>query len=854
MRSFLINLIFSVLIMAPAAALAQPQQTDSVRIAADSSYNVNFIHSFFLGKYYRDVWTTPVTVPVLDINKIHGGLKPHELGGGQQTRNLHMHDPDGNEYALRSIQKFPDEALPEELRNPIASFLAKDQISSSLPYGAFIIAALAGTAGIYHTNPELYFVNNDPALGEHAENFAGSLYMVEERPENFSSPSPSFGNTNKWMESEDLMEERAENLRHIPDQRLFAKSRLFDMVVGDWDRHEGQWDWGVYKNDSITFYQPVPVDRDNAFYNFDGFLPWFFSRSWAIPKFQLYEHHIRDIEGFNYNARFNDRYFLNELEREDWLQISDSLQSALTDEAIENAVAVLPGPIYDTIGEFLISRMKSRRNDLRKLAEVYYAALAQEVNAFGSENADYFEVKREDDQNTLISVYEITSDGDLRGPFYSRRFKTNETKEVRLYGEEGKDIFVVKGDVNEGILIRIMGGLDADSILIDSKVRGFANKVIYYDYPGSLTISGGEATKGKISNDSTLNNYDPKSYKRPYKGPIGTFGYNIDDGFFLEGGILIKKFGFEEGEYRAKHRLTGTFDFGQNAFRIDYKSRFDNIIRRKADLEIISYILAPDYPVNFFGFGNYSLLEDTEDLVYETKINQTALSANLLIPFLKKFNFIFSPQYSLTNNLSRTLAGIPHSSGFHLVNNIFAGPLDTERLHYIGADVGLEFSTVKNKVFPEKGVIFRAQTGVHKELSNDISYNKFEGAASVYLPIKFLIVAMRGGMAEQNGEFFFFEAPTLGNNNYLRGFRQNRFYGDRIFYQNTDLRFRLAGDSGIYLFNDFGKVQNGDFESDWKHGYGGGLFFSPKKIFTLTASYAQSEEEKMLDVRFGFLF
>ena len=846
MRSFLIYTIVSVLTLAPAVALTQPQQTDSVTIAADTSYDVNFIHSFLLGKYYRDVWITPVKVPVLDISKIHGGLRPHELGGGQQTRNLHMRDANGNEYALRSIQKFPDEALPEELRNPVASFLAKDQISSSLPYGAFIIAALAGKAGIYHTNPEIYFVNNDPALGEHADNFAGALYMVEERPENFKSPSPTFGNTTEWMESDDLMEARAESLRHIADQRLFARSRLFDMVAGDWDRHEGQWDWAVYKNDSITFYQPVPVDRDNAFYNFDGFIPWFFSRSWAIPKFQLYEHHIRDIEGFNYNARFNDRYFLNELEREDWIQISDSLQSALTDESIENAVAVLPEPVYDTIGAFLSSRLKSRRNDLRKLADVYYTALAKEVNVFGSAKADYFEVKREDDQNTLVLVYEITSAGNLAGPFYSRRFKTNETKEIRLYGEAGTDIFILKGDVNKGILIRIMGGLDEDSLVMDSRVKGLSNKVIYYDYPGSLFISGSGATKGKISNDSSHNNYELKSYKRPYKGPIGTFGYNIDDGFILEGGILIKKFGFEEGDYKVKHRLTGTFEFGQNAFRIDYKSRFDNIIRRKADLEIISSILIPDYPVNFFGFGNYSFLKDTEDLIYETKISQAALSPNLFIPFLKNFNLIFSPQYSLTN--------IPNPSGFHLVNNIFTGPLDTERLQYIGADAGIEFSTVKNKVFPEKGVIIRGHTGVHKELSNDLSYNKFERTASVYLPIKFLIIAIRGGMAQQNGEFFFFKSQTLGSNNYLRGFRQNRFYGDQIFYQNTDLRFRLAGDAGIYLFNDFGKVENEDFESEWKHGYGGGLFFSPKKIFTITASYAQSEEEKMLDLRFGFLF
>ncbi len=38
-----------------------------------------------------------------------------------------------------------------------------------------------------------------------------------------------------------------EQLRSDNDNRVkpdaFAKARLFDMIIGDWDRHEGQWRW-----------------------------------------------------------------------------------------------------------------------------------------------------------------------------------------------------------------------------------------------------------------------------------------------------------------------------------------------------------------------------------------------------------------------------------------------------------------------------------------------------------------------------------------------------------------------------------------------------------------------------------
>ena len=41
--------------------------------------------------------------------------------------------------------------------------------------------------------------------------------------------------------------------------------RLFDMLLGDWDRHQDQWRWAAFKEDGVTTYRPVPRDRDQAF-------------------------------------------------------------------------------------------------------------------------------------------------------------------------------------------------------------------------------------------------------------------------------------------------------------------------------------------------------------------------------------------------------------------------------------------------------------------------------------------------------------------------------------------------------------------------------------------------------------
>jgi hypothetical protein len=43
------------------------------------------------------------------------------------------------------------------------------------------------------------------------------------------------------------------------------KARLFDMLIGDWDRHYDQWRWGEYKVGDKVIYKPVPRDRSSIF-------------------------------------------------------------------------------------------------------------------------------------------------------------------------------------------------------------------------------------------------------------------------------------------------------------------------------------------------------------------------------------------------------------------------------------------------------------------------------------------------------------------------------------------------------------------------------------------------------------
>src|SRR5688572_30869570 len=114
-RRTVLSIILCTWLTAVSAQMALPA-TDSVRMAVSHQYeNPSFFGRMFLGKNYRKVWSQPVTFPVFHLKE--QGFTIKELGGGQQTKSLRLLDKNGQEWALRSIDKtvLPT-AVPPSLR------------------------------------------------------------------------------------------------------------------------------------------------------------------------------------------------------------------------------------------------------------------------------------------------------------------------------------------------------------------------------------------------------------------------------------------------------------------------------------------------------------------------------------------------------------------------------------------------------------------------------------------------------------------------------------------------------------------------------------------------------------------
>ncbi|HEY3429272.1 MAG TPA: metallophosphoesterase, partial [Cyclobacteriaceae bacterium] len=406
----------------------------AIEIQASTRYHATRSREKWLGKNYRAEWEQKITAPVFDIGKEQGGLKILQRGGGNQTLSLRLEDSTGREYTLRSIEKFPERALPEPLRKTFAKDFVQDQISAAHPFAALVVPPLAESAGIYHTNPKVVYVPNDPRFGIYQRDFANQLMLFEERPAGSGKGMDFFGNADKIINTTKLLEQLEKDNDNRVDQEFFLRSRLFDMWIGDWDRHEDQWRWAEFESKKGKTYRPIPRDRDQAFFINEGRIPKLLSKPFLLFQFEGFNKEVRTPSGLMFSGRYIDRRFLTELTKEQWAKIADDLSSTMSDEEIETAIKQWPEDIYKLHGDEIIQKLKSRRANLKSDALKHYLFLTREVSITGSDKRELFEIERKENGNVSVTGFNINKEGEKGKKFYEREFFGNETREIRLYG------------------------------------------------------------------------------------------------------------------------------------------------------------------------------------------------------------------------------------------------------------------------------------------------------------------------------------------------------------------------------------------------------------------------------------
>lgn len=855
-----------------------------VKARASTQYLTSPSRKKLFGKNYRAEWAQELEVPVLDLGEEKGGLNILQKGGGMQTLSLRLADSAGHEYVLRSVEKYPEKAVPEILRQTFVQDLVQDQISASHPYGALVVPPLADAAGIYHTNPRLVYIPDDPRLGIYRADFANTLALFEERPDDDWSHEKSFGNSENIISTSKVLEKLQKDNDNEVDQEFVIRSRLFDMLIGDWDRHDDQWRWATFeKKKKGDLYRPIPRDRDHTFFVNEGWLTKVYGHKWAMPKFEGFDDDINWPSGLSFNARYFDRSFINEPDETDWIKQAGELQAALTDDVIEKAIREWPEAIFNLHGPEIIRKLKSRRDKLKQYAVSHYKYLAREVDVPGTDKHELFDVARLPGGDVHVKVYKINKEGERDRKIYDRLFHYRETNEIRLYGLGNEDQFVITGDARKSILVRIIGGSGNDMVADSSRVTGCPKKTVFYDNERNPAPQYRRELRDRRSSHPDINLYNRKAFKYNRVAPLLYGNYNPDDGVFIGGGVLAEIHGFRKDVFWQRHIGVASVAPRTNSYNFLYRGDFTNIAGLW-NLEVNADIKSPNFVNNFFGWGNESVFDKDIDEqpglnvnepidYYRFRFEEMKAEALLRYPVGAYGNFRIGPVFQ------RIEIEEPDGRDRFIDEYSASLPYDLYSEYSTFGGLRWDISVEKrdDKLFTRRGVIASLGGRAMSDLGgNATDFSSWDGSLAFYFSAgsrSRLVLAVRTGGGVNRGRYEFYQAQVLSGRTELRGFRKTRFYGDSKAYANFEARLKLINfrsylfpaSIGILAFHDVGRVwyenANGIDPSTangssnvWHKGWGGGVWFTPFNLTVVSAEAGHSKDGTLFYLRFGFLF
>lgn len=820
--------------------------SDSVTVAVAPGYDsVGGFHRFWLGQGYRKIWAAPVRLKVFRLSEEKGGLIPVEKGGSRQTKSLRLRDKAGKLWVLRSVQKYPERGLPDKLRNTIAQRILQDQVITVHPFGALTVPPLADALAIAHTNPQIVFVPDDPELGQFRHEFANNVLLFEEK-----GAIDTFQTIN--TDSIQARLESGEALR--VDQKQVLRARLLDMLIGDWDRHEGQWRWEEKKEGSETVFSPVPNDRDYVFYNTTGVLPWLVGSQQSMARFQGFDNNIRFIETYNFNSRYFDRYFLNALSENDWISEIAHVQMTLTDGLIRTAVRRMPDTIYALTGESITKTLIARRANLKETALAYYRFISRNVDVPGSAKEERFSIEHKPDGLVLVSVFTNETNSAAEKLIYHRVFDPLVTEEIRVYGMGGNDVFAVNGAENSSIRIRMIGGdgLDRFGVASDNPNR---RQLYIYDRRDEENVYPQKGARLRLKTDPAVNAFDRRSFRYNTSSPSINLFYNIDQRTFFSFGWTWVKHGFRKEPYASRHELLGGYSPVRGAFAFRYNADWRNVFGKYGiNLNLLS--IGPQNQSNFFGTGNNTVFSNNNNngrrLSYYRNLYDVVTADLRLTRHTSpqvSWNAGLASQYYASKEEDNKTRFLSEYSRTHRDEDIFMN-----RVH-AGVGAGLLIDTRSHGAMPVKGLLFSADLRAMQQLRGEkVSFGSIRTDISLFTRLSRdsgIVLVNRAGAGTTVGDPQFYQMMMLGGPLNLRGYNLNRFTGRSMLYHNAELRLKLfdftsylfPGSLGLIGFNDVGRVwMREEVSTTWHHGYGGGIYIVPANVVLIRALLGHSRE------------
>lgn len=844
-----LSLVFAVLTSSFWTGGSELKAQETREIIANPDLKAGRAYSLLFGANYRDLWTTPFEIEVLDFSTEAGGLTPAFRVGGNQTFGLALKGADGKSYTFRSLVKGLRTTLHPDLQNKKFGDFTQDQLAAVHPAGTVMVPPLAKAAGVLHNTPRFVMLPDDPVLGEFRDVFAGRVGTLEQFPTPASDSYEGFEGATEIISSEDLVEDWLADRSKAVDADAFMRARLFDFFLGDWDRHSKNFRWA--KLPGKSGYQALPEDRDQAFVSFEGAVidivrPF-------EPRLLKFDETYPVSFGLVLQGWFAHRWLLAELERDDWIEAATDMQSRITDAVIEEAVSLMPKPWYDLNAEELARTMRARRDRLPQIADRMYHFLNTEIDLQTTDQSDRIDLRDLGQGQIEVSVTSKTA----AEPYFKRVVKSSETKSLRVYLRAGQDTIVCSGALTKRIKIDVIGNQVDDNLqACESANLRFTEIEEIERRKKTLRVRPDPFDQISVSDSDNIvpAAERPRDWQKAAT-PIYQVSINGEDGLVLGYGQTFSFFEFGKTPYGQQHAIAGQVS-SRGKLGANYNGTFQ-FWNPKLQASLAASVSSIDQ-FDFFGFGNGTSDSGSDDN-FET--DQTVATIT------PEISYLATPQLNLFSGVGISYNSIDDDNT--LLNNL--DPLGVGDFSYINIFTGFDFDTRDRSTFNNPGFHLRVQANVSPEIGDvDSTFGSVEGEVAGFASVgSRSLLALRVGGETVSGEFPVQESAFIGGDTNVRGFQENRFAGDASVFANLEFRYALGratayvseADYGLILFADAGRVYTDDIDepvvdSSEIHTSGGiGISATAlDRTFTISGVLAVSEEETTGVFTAGFSF
>lgn|GEM_PF-1206645 len=808
------------------------------------------------GAGWRALWADTVCLAVANTDRLGGGQVTFAPDNGPLANVVIARGADGRALRILPVDRDPVTALlPRNLRDTEFNNLLRDLVANVHPTAPLVAAGLYQRVGLDAIQPTLAVLRAAPDSFHLLDSLRDRPVWVEHAPELDGKP---YGRFSRVITTAALLAQlRLDPTTVVATERYLA-SRLLDVLVGDRDRSPEHWLWGLAADSGTEGrWVPIAIRQEEAFLRAQGWNAAVLNQ--YEPGHQVFGPKMPKVGPLVDRGYDLDRQLLVRLDRSTWDSVSSTLAQSLTNDRIEEAIALLPESQRAPSQSLLLTGIASRRDLLPRIVKQFYTIINHYPDLVLSDADERVTVRRS--EKGAVEILAVS--GGVQT--FHRQFLRDETEEIRLHLEGGKDSVLLIGVQHGGTGVRITSR--SGNVALEREGPSTKRVVLYaesdrtrVDPPGGVRVVP-RATGRRIRWQRDGYPPEPMDWGAETKSGL-QLGYSGDLG--VVAGIRAHRDwqGFEEKNYR--QQLRGAFTFATKPAGARVLLEFERRdVLRNLHLLLMGKASGIDV-VRFFGYGNETQQTRDQDF-YEVQVREVALGAGISISSRPELAFKAGPFISFgstdtTGSATLIAQQHPYGSG----NFSFAG---------IGGS--LEYSTLESVREPVRYQAILEVIGAPGWMDLDQGgFGRFSVQGRALWGIgqsRRLVLATRVGGVLLTGAPPFRQAARVGGPLTLRGFRTDRFSGDRgSAYGSVETRVRMfrfnvnfiSADLGVLAFGDGGRVWNqGESSSTLHADFGGGLWASPSLGWlpgldevVARLDVAHSEEGTIFSVGTGFRF